>query len=148
MENATKALIIAAAILIAIVLISLGVFVLGQGTQMVQENSDMTSTQVTAYNAEWESYLGNNVSGTKVKQLINAVNQHNRNATDDSKKIVLVSGGPVGTEITLKANANDDNYISDNVKTGERYNVNIYATAIGYTSAGLIKTININLSHF
>ena len=43
MENATKALIIAASILIAIVLITLGVFVLGQGTTMVKENSDMTA---------------------------------------------------------------------------------------------------------
>ena len=41
MENATKALIIAAAILIAIVLISLAVMVLGGGTQMVKDNSDM-----------------------------------------------------------------------------------------------------------
>ena len=92
MENATKALIIAAAILIVIVLISLGVFVLGQGSTMVKENSDMTETQVTAYNAEWEAYFGENVSGTRLKQLIRAINEHNRIYSDDqSKKIHLVS---------------------------------------------------------
>ena len=109
MENATKALIIAAAILIAIVLISLGVFVLGQGTTMVQENSDMTATQVTAYNTEWEAYLGN-ISGSKVKQLINAVNQHNRNAKDDSKIINLVSvfGGQTERVTLIKTDTEEN----------------------------------------
>ena len=87
MENATKALIIAAAILIAIVLISLGVFVLGQGSTMVQENSDMTEVQVSTFNSKWEAFLGNKVSASKVKQLINTVNQ--QQTEDDSKKVVL-----------------------------------------------------------
>ena len=128
MENATKALIIAAAILIAIVLISLGVFVLGQGSTMVQENSDMTATQVSTYNAKWEAFLGTKVSGSKVKQLINTVNQHNDQADDDSKKIDL-SG------ITS---------VSD-VKIGDTYEVKVDTSkgSNGYTSAGLIKYINI-----
>ena len=130
MENATKALIIAAAILIAIVLISLGVFVLGQGSTMVQENSDMTATQVSTYNSKWEAFLGTKVSGSKVKQLINTVNQHNDQAEDDSKKIVL-SG------ITS---------VSD-VKIGDTYKVEVDTskggTSKGYTSAGLIKYISI-----
>ena len=147
MENATKALLIAAAILIAIVLISLGVFVLGQGSTMVQENSDMSAEQVTAYNAEWEAFLGNKVSALKVKQLINAVNTHNATASDDSKKIELDSGGPSSTMIVLKANENDDKYISDNIQTGQKYNVMIYGANLGYTSAGLIKRINITLAN-
>ena len=110
MENATKALIIAAAILIAIVLISLGVFVLGQGTTMVQENSDMTATQVTAYNSKWEAFLGTKISGSKVKQLINAVNQHNRNAKDDSKIINLVSviGGQTERVTLIKTDTEEN----------------------------------------
>ena len=96
MENATKALIIAAAILIAIVLISLGVFVLGNGTQLVKENSDMTGTQVASYNSEFEAYFGDKVSGSKVKQLVNILNQHNRNAEDDSKQIELSGTGVTG----------------------------------------------------
>ena len=127
MENATKALIIAAAILIAIVLISLGVFVLGQGTTMVQENSDMTATQVTAYNTEWETYLGN-ISGSKVKQLINTVEQHNNQAEDDSKIIKLTDTGIDSV---------------DEVQAGKTYTVKVDDTKgnNGYTSAGLIKYI-------
>ena len=144
MENATKALIIAAAILIAIVLISLGVFVLGQGSTMVQENSDMSAEQVSAYNAEWEAYLGNKVSATKVKQLINAVNTHNSTINDDSKKITLVSEGPSNTTITI-TKPNDDKYTNDNIKAGLKYNIVLYGGGNGYTSAGLIKKINITI---
>ena len=143
MENATKALIIAAAILIAIVLISLGVFVLGQGTTMVKENSDMTATQATAYNNEIESYLGNKVSGSKVKQFINFINQHNRNAEDDSKKIELVSGGPSGTAVDISTGS-EYQYTDKNVLTGEKYAVTVWPYQNGgYTSSGLIKKINI-----
>ena len=49
MENATKALLIAAAILIAIVVITLGVFVLGKGSSLVKENSDMSDVEITTY---------------------------------------------------------------------------------------------------
>lgn len=142
MENATKALIIAAAILIAIVLISLGVFVLGNGTQLVKENSDMTATQVTTYNSKFEAYVGDHVSGSKVKQLINLVNQHNRNAEDESKIIELTSGGSGSTTIDLGGSGANSEYTSANVRTGETYSVKVWTTN-GYTSAGLIKKINI-----
>ena len=91
MENATKALIIAAAILIAIVLISLGVFVLGQGTNLVQENSDLTPTEVMMFNNKFEAYIGDNVSGTKVKQLEAFVNQYARTAAEDRKVKLTIS---------------------------------------------------------
>ena len=140
MENATKALIIAAAILIAIVLISLGVFVLGQGTEMVKDNSDMTDAQVLAYNKEIESYLGPNVSASKLKQFIKFVNQHNRTANDDSKKIQLTSGG----RFTININIDTEyQYTSENVSGKDLYNVSVWANNEGYTSTGLIKKINI-----
>lgn len=121
MENATKALIIAAAILIAIVLISLGVFVLGQGTTMVKENSDMTENEVAALNSKFESYFGKKVSGTKVKQLQNAVAQHNRTA-DSDKQITLFGVTDVSASDTYT------------VEAGEN----------GYSQSGLLKTINVS----
>ena len=85
MENATKALIIAAAILIAIVLISLGVFVLGQGTNLVQENSDLTPAEISAFNSKFEVYFGDKVSATRVKQLKKFVEQYNKTADKDKQ---------------------------------------------------------------
>ena len=96
MENATKALIIAAAILIAIVLISLGVYVLGIGQRSIQ-NADMTGTEVTTFNAKFESYAGTNVMGSKVNALLNAVAASNR------------SEGNEGRQITLKGSITDTN---------------------------------------
>lgn len=142
MENATKALIIAAAILIAIVLISLGVFVLGQGTEMVKDNSDMTDAQVLAYNSEIEAYLGDNISASKLKQFIKFVNEHNRNVTEDSKKIQLTSKGPGNLIININTNT-EYQYTSENVSNKDLYKVVLWSTSEGYTSAGLIKNINI-----
>ena len=131
MENATKALIIAAAILIAIVLISLGVFVLGQGSTMVKDNSDLTATQVSTYNAKWEPFFGTKVSGSKVKQLINTVKQHNTQFEDDTSKTIDLSNdsGAITTE--------------NSVQAGATYTVKVDTNKAnsGYTTAGLIKNI-------
>ena len=120
MENATKALIIAASILIAIVLITLGVFVLGQGTTMVKENSDMTAEQVTAYNAKWEPFLGTKVSGSKVKQLIRTQIQAKK---IDSSKAPTLDGitteGDINTVKTYSVTPTYDD------KSGVISNINI-----------------------
>lgn len=128
MENATKALLIAAAILIAIVVITLGVFVLGKGTSLVKENSDMSGVEIDTYNSKFETYCGENVRGAQVKQLINAINAHNReNAGDESK------------QITLDKNAKNVVTEAKDVKTGETYVVTIEK----YTTGGLIEEMRI-----
>ena len=139
MENATKALIIAAAILIAIVLISLGVFVLGQGSTMVKENSDMSAEQVTAYNSEWEAYTGK-ATGSKVKQLINAVNQHNRTTDDASKKIALTGGDKIQeTDSTKKLYEVKYDNGKSKIENGTSYTISI----TDHTSGGLVSIISI-----
>lgn len=146
MENATKALIIAAAILIAIVLISLGVFVLGQGNTMVQENSDLSDVEVSTFNSKFEPYLGGNVSGTKVKQLVNAVKQNNLNNTDDSRKITLTTGVATGATAGVTApilGTDNTKYDATKILTGNSYEVKANPVG-GYTSKGLIHKIIIN----
>ena len=142
MENATKALLIAAAILIAIVLISLGVYVLGQGTTMVKDNSDMDGVEISTYNTKFEAYFGSNISGSKVKQLINTVNQHNRaNHEDTSLYVRLTVSGITGGITGDAANAN----YSATINSGDTYKIelNTSATNGGYTKAGLINHIKI-----
>lgn len=130
MENATKALLIAAAILIAIVVITLGVFVLGKGSTLVKENSDMSDVEISTYNSKFESYCGKNIRGAQVRQLINAVNQHNRSNADDESRQITIKGVGAGTTKT----DNDPNAI----RTGYTYNVTP-TTGQG----GLISTITI-----
>lgn len=124
MENATKALLIAAAILIAIVLISLGVYVLGQGTTMVKDNSDMSDVEISTYNSKFEAYTGSNVTGSKVKQLIKAVEQHNRSNEDDESRTISFNG---------------DLDTVEEIQSGKAYKV----TVEEYTSGGLIFKIKI-----
>ena len=76
MENATKALIIAAAILIAIVLISIGVFVLRQG-QDAMKSADMSEAQIMAFNSKFETYSGTQ-RGSQVNALLDRVIASNR----------------------------------------------------------------------
>lgn len=78
MENSTKALIIAGAILITITLISLGLVVINKtrGTQnVVGDNSE--SMAVQTFNSQFTSYVGDNIKAIKVKDLISLVKSSN-----------------------------------------------------------------------
>ena len=112
MENATKALIIAAAILIAIVLISLGVYVLGIGQNAIQ-GADMTESEITTFNAKFESYGGNNVMGSKVNSLLQAIATNNTTQGDSGKTVSLAQGS---------TGAISGNRITK-VETGQAYSV-------------------------
>lgn len=124
MENATKALLIAAAILIAIVLISLGVYVLSIG-QNAMSGADMTEQEIATFNAKFTSYEGNNVMGSKVNALLQAVATNNVTEGTDGKQIEVKAGngyaGETGkfTSVTKKAN------------TGQAYTVKATTNATG-----------------
>ena len=57
MENASKALIIAGAILLSILLISLGIAIFSQA-QTVIDGSGMSDAEVQAFNSKFEKYQG------------------------------------------------------------------------------------------
>ena len=97
MENATKALLIAAAVLIAIIIISLGVYVVTLAqNQMKGAETGLNEVEIQSFNATYKSYEGTSVSGTKVKALVESVYNHNLTETDESRKIQLIkSGGEV-----------------------------------------------------
>ena len=80
MENASKALIIAGAILLAILIIGLGVFIFNKAksaTNMV----DLDNQQVEAHNSTFQSYEGT-INGTQAKALIDAVRNNNQKMPD------------------------------------------------------------------
>lgn len=87
MENATKALLIAAAILIAIVLISIGVFVLRQGNDAMS-TVDMSEAQILAFNSNFEPFAGTQ-RGSQVNALITRVN--NSNAKQDTLQNITLT---------------------------------------------------------
>ena len=89
MENASKALIIAGAILLSILIISLGIMVYNQAKSTVGD-ANLNSEQVQTFNAKFTPYLGS-VSGSKVNALIQAVIANN--ATNQTHQITMKISG-------------------------------------------------------
>ena len=77
MENASKALIIAGAILLSILLISLGIYIFTQA-QTVVNGSGMTQAEVKSFNEQFLKYERTSVKGSEVKSLIQEVNVNNK----------------------------------------------------------------------
>ena len=143
MENASKALIIAGAILISILIISFGVIILGQGSDVIN-NANMSDAEITAFNGKFEAYEGTSVRGSNVKQLMRTVAAHNRTQDGDDKKVVVpaCSTLPNALETTfkdsnllIKADGSEGGQAS-NVSTGSFYEVKCY-----YSDTGLVKAV-------
>ena len=101
MENASKALIIAGAILLAILIIGLGVYIYRQAAGVI-DTGTMDQLVVSQFNAQFEPYLGNNVSGSNVKQLIKIINASNR-AKEDLPVTIEVNGEEVKNDSKIKS---------------------------------------------
>ena len=97
MENATKALLIAAAILIAIILISLGIAVVQKGSNAL-EQADLSDTEKQSYNMKWQNYESSNASVTEVNNLLATVLNHNVNEkAEGTNRYITASGGSITT---------------------------------------------------
>ncbi len=78
MENASKALIIAGAILLAILLITVGIIVIRAIDPVNQQAKDSAETMaIESYNAQFIKYEGEKVNGSSVKSLISTVRSSN-----------------------------------------------------------------------
>ncbi len=80
MENASKALIIAGAILLAILIIALGVYIFNQARSATNMD-DLSNQQVEAHNATFQNYEGT-INGTQAKALIDAIRNNNQRMPD------------------------------------------------------------------
>ena len=89
MENASKALIIAGAILLAILIIGLGVFIYNQASNAIG-NTGMDQLAIQQFNGQFESYEGRK-SGSQVKQLLKTVISNNFTHSDDTSMMVWVN---------------------------------------------------------
>ena len=86
MENASKALIIAGAILISILLISVGIIIMNAINDPVQQGAEAAGGQaVEIFNQRFTGYLGTKVDYNTVKQFITTVNSANGQLTADMK---------------------------------------------------------------
>lgn len=131
MENATKALLIAAAILVAIIIISLGLAVVRQGQEAVS-GADLSEAEMEAFNAKFKPYEGTNVSTADVNALLSAVFSHNQTTTDGNYVTVKSSD----SVIILNSSATS---IGDAKKTGSSR----YTVTLNYKN-GIVESITVN----
>lgn len=88
MENASKALLIAGAVLIVILLISVGIMIFNSSKGLFgSATSNMSDQEKLMFNTKFTMYEGPNVSGTQVRELIRAVITNNTN--EDNAKVTI-----------------------------------------------------------
>ena len=124
MENASKALIIAGAILLAILLISLGIMIFNQAQDTV-DNSGMSQAEITAFNNKFLKYEGDNKTGSEVKALVNEVRVSNADSSNAQRKIGvrLRKNNSFITIINSKTNQPGIIKDEDNITTNKNYSV-------------------------
>ena len=91
MENASKALIIAGAILLAILLISLGILIFNQAQDTVNNNG-MSQAEITSHNNKFLKYEGIQ-KGTIVKSMINEILTENESVDQDISITLIKKDG-------------------------------------------------------
>ena len=131
MENASKALIIAGAILLAILLISLGIMIFNQAQDTVS-NSGMSEAEVTSFNNKFLKYEGN-LKGTMVKSLIQEVQA--TNAGSDENDGITVTVDYTGTKTAATALPTNQ----EAPETSRIINNNTYEVTLTYSNGRVSK---------
>ena len=90
MENASKALIIAGAILLSILLISLGIIIFNQAKDVVS-GSGMTQAEVQSFNSKFTQYEGN-IKGSAVRSMVQEVMSNNNSEEASDETYVKITG--------------------------------------------------------
>ena len=98
MENASKALIIAGAILLSILIIAIGMYIYTSSHNSISEaGSQISEQEKTSFNQQWNTYEGAQ-GGNNVKALLQKIIANcNTNAQED-QRLVDVELGKAGTE--------------------------------------------------
>lgn len=135
MENASKALIMAGTVLIAIMIISLGVMIFKNFSGSATKMANLDEQQISAFNAKITPYIGNNVSGSQVNALIELARTINADATstgEEMKFIEILNAS--GLEILKKGQTSAPSRVTTGV---------FYTVKGDYDDNGLITTITV-----
>lgn len=136
MENASKALLIAGAVLIVILLISVGIMIFNSSKGLFSSaTTSMTEQEQMMFNTKFTMYEGTNISGTQVRELIRSVITNNTNEDNPAVKIN-------DSEITATTDATKlPGATPTTITTTGRYTVQ----CIRNSATGLIDNITITL---
>ena len=135
MENASKALIIAGAILLSILIIGLGMFIYQKAAGAI-ENTGIDTAQVNAYNSEFLQYDGV-ISGAQARALCDVIRTHNVSNQSDPSLNVNIGYGDTHTVSSTAPTANVEiktvTDVKNEIRAGKQYKVTFgYDSKTGY----------------
>lgn len=139
MENASKALLIAGAVLIVIVLISIGMMIVQQSQGVGDQVAEISSNQATtSFNSTFTKYQGSQ-KGSSIKTLLEEVSTNNANASKTSQHFVSVTIDDKVGDSTISTTQSPDDLtrIASKIVTSARYDV----VMDGRDSEGFINSI-------
>lgn len=140
MENASKALLIAGAILIAILIIGVGMMVM-QGGEGITGTAllEMSAQEKDMFNDKFTRYAGERVQGTSVRALLQNVISSNTTNKDIAGKLVSISGIETINAKEGSAMADEISVLRTKINTGATYKVTLKYNA----DTGLVETVDI-----
>ncbi len=140
MENASKALIIAGAILISILLIGVGMLVF-QGAQGGIDEAvlQMSATEKQMFNNNFVPYEGENVRGSSVRALIGNIITSNSANKDIDGKLVSITGEATISATKDNLGADEMSKLRASINTGGIYEVVLTQN----TKTGLVESVKI-----
>ena len=139
MENASKALLIAGAILICIVLISVGMLVLNSTTDVTDQVGDITTSQAAqSFNSNFTGYAGKQ-KGSSVKQLLSTIATNNQVQANGGNHVITVEFIVGSDNITTSTSA-DISALMAKLTNSAQYYVKLTEMNNGYVSKIKITT--------
>lgn len=141
MENASKALIIAGAILLSIAIIGIGMYIYTTAQQTIQ-SANMSQQEITTYNSEFIKYEGTQ-NGSNVKALLQTIRSHNSVNADEVSKCIKVVEDETGIDNVVEGDIPGSTTTEINSILATKYSGVQYTVKFGYTNSGLIKKISI-----
>ncbi len=135
MENASKALIIAGAILISILLISIGIILINSGRDITETGTQgMNSQKIQTFNAQFTAYEGTK-KGSEIRGIFNTVKASN--ATDEAHQVQLLGANSAADLAATKNYTVTLSYASaDSTTTEKGYISTITIAPVGGAAGG------------
>ena len=140
MENASKALIMAGSILIALIIISLGVMIFKNYSNSVKNNTSLDKQTIASFNRRIDPYIGDNKSASQVNTLRDIAISINNNAKVEGGSMQYVNMTIDGSVVTSYDSSNNKVTINNiKAETGKFYKVEPTYNP----DTGLINTITV-----
>lgn len=143
MENASKALIIAGAILLSILIIGLGMTVFNNANSAMG-GANLDSQELQSHNSQFLSFQGKQ-KGTQVIALFNAIKSNNAQYGDRMIGInVSKNSNPATTDVKGSSDADVDADINTTYNHGIK-NTTTYYVSFGYGDNGCINKCEVHV---